>query len=413
VLAAIAALFLIRPGVPGEVTFLAGPEGSTEYIYGMRYAAFLRRAGVSVDLVATDGTTENLRRLRSEPGATVAFLPSGAEGLPGLKDATEGVVSLGAVYLKPLWLFLRSGTGVSTLEDLDSLRVAAGTPGSDTWGILRLIAAEGELAFRVEAIPEGRRGADSLRAALVDGRLDGVFVAGAAASPLVGGLLRAPGLEPVAFPRVDALVLRNPNIVAVRIPEGAVDLRENVPDRDLELVAVNVNLAARDDLQPAVVDLLLDAARRIHRERTLISAAGSFPRATGVTLPLDERAERYYEEGPSPLRRFLPFWLATLVDRFLLLVVTVFTALFALLNVLPKLLSLPFRVSSARAYRGLEALEREAAAGTLSRAELLAGIDEIDARTADMRVSPMDRAAFLELRQYLHDMRERTRAPGE
>ena len=413
VLATIAAVFVLRPGVPDQVTFLTGPAESTEHVYGVQYAAFLRQAGLRVDLVTTEGSSENLRRLGSEAGPTVAFLPSGVEQLPYAREAADKVASLGAVYLKPLWLFLRAGTGASTLEDLDSLRVAAGSPESDTWGILRLVASEGRLDFQFESVQADRLSADSLRAALVDGRLDGVFVAGAAASPLVGGLLRAPGLEPAAFPRVDALVLRNPNFVAVRMPEGAVDLWENVPDRDLELIAANMNLAVRDDLPPALVDLLLDAAQRIHRERTLVSAAGTFPRPTGVTLPLDERAERYYTEGPSPLRRFLPFWLATLVDRFLLLAVTFFTALFALFSVLPKLLSLPFRVSSARSYRRLEALEREAAAGTLSREELLAGIDDVDARTAALRISPLDRVAFLELRQYLHDMRERTRAPGE
>ena len=405
--ALLVALFLIRPGVPRQVTLLAGPEGSTEHEYGLRYASFLRDAGVRANLEATDGSLENLRRLAASGDATIAFLPSGVEEVLDVPEDERGLVSLGTIYLDPLWLFMRPEAAVSELEQLDGLRIVAGQPGSDTWGLLTLVVRAARLTGRIEPIPAGSVDADSLRVALREGRVDGVFVAGTPETPGIDALLHSPELVPVALRRTEAIVLRAPSLERVRIPAGAIDLVRDIPPGDLDLVAANVNLVAREGVSPAVVDLLMDAARRIHRERTLLSPAGTFPRATGVTLPLDERAERNYTEGPSPLRRIFPFWLATLLDRFLVVIVTALTAAFALLSVLPKLLKAPFALAAIRAYGRLEAVEKKAAEPGADRKELLTDLAAIDESTAGMRVPAGDRTAYLELRQYLHDMRER------
>jgi len=407
--ALLAALFLIRPGVPRQVTLFTGPEGSPEHTYGLRYAAYLRDAGVRTDVVETDGSWENLERLEENRGAAIAFLPSGIEN--ALDDSTEQVdlVSLGSIYLEPLWLFMRPEAAVSEIAELEGLRVVAGEPESDTWGILTFVLQSARLTGRIEPIPVSSLDRDSLRAAFREGRIDGAFIAGTPETPLIDRLLHTPELEPVAMRRTEAIVLRAPSLSQVRIPAGAIDLAADIPSEDLELVATNVNLVARDGISAAVVDLVMDAARRIHRERTLLSPAGTFPRTTGVTLPLDRRAERNYTEGPSPLRLIFPFWLATLLDRFLIVIVTALTAAFALLNVLPKLLKIPFALASLRAYGQLEALEKRAAAPGADRKKLLADLAAIDEATARMRVPAGDRTAFLELRQYLHDMRERLR----
>ena len=411
--ALLGAVFLIRPGVPRQVTLFAGPEGSTEHTYGLRYAGYLRDEGVRTDVVQTDGSLENVRRLREHDGAAIAFLPSGIESALDDSTAQADLVSLGSIYLEPLWLFMRPDVAISEFAELEGLKVVAGQPGSDTWGILTFVLQSARLAGRIEPIPASSLDRDSLRAAFREGRIDGAFIAGTPETPLIDRLLHSPELEPVAMQRTEAIVLRAPSLSQVRIPAGAIDLLADIPSEDLALVATNVNLVARDGISAAVVDLVMDAARRIHRERTLLSPAGTFPRTTGVTLPLDGRAERNYTEGPSPLRLIFPFWLATLLDRFLIVIVTAFTAAFALLNVLPKLLKVPFALASIRAYGQLEAVEKKAAEPGADMEDLLADLAAIDEATARMRVPAGDRTAFLELRQYLHDMRERTRARDE
>lgn len=407
--ALLAAVFLIRPGVPREVTLLTGPEGSTEHEYGLRYADYLRDAGVRTNVVATSGTLENLRRTLEAGDATIAFLPAGAENVLEIPEEELDLVSLGSIYLEPLWLFMRPEAAVTSIEQLDGLRVVTGQPGTDSWGILTLMVRAASLTGRIEPVPAASLDIDTLRAAFLDGRIDGLFIAGTPETPLIGTLLHSPLVVAVALRRTEAIVLRAPSLERVRIPAGAVDLARDIPPEDLELVAANVNLVAREDVSPAVVDLLMDAARRIHRERSLLSSAGAFPRPAGVTLPLEGRAERNYTEGPSPLRLVFPFWLATLLDRFLVLIVTALTAAFALLNVLPKLLKLPFTLASIRAYGRLEAVEKRAAEPGVDRDDLLADLHAIDESTAGMRVPAGDRTAYLELRQYLHDMRERIR----
>jgi|SRR5208283_5496490 len=74
-------------------------------------------------------------------------------------------------------------------------------------------------------------------------------------------------------------------------------------------------LAAREGLHPALVDLLVDAAHEIHGEQGFFQEAGEFPGMTKVDLRVSTVAERHKRFGPSFLYRYLPFWMATMAER--------------------------------------------------------------------------------------------------
>ncbi len=97
-------------------------------------------------------------------------------------------------------------------------------------------------------------------------------------------------------------------------------------------------LVAREDLHPALVNLLLDAAREIHGGQGYFEAAGEFPGTTQVDLPVSSDADRHRRFGPSLLHRYLPFWIATVVERTIILVVPLLVVLIPLLNFLPQFL---------------------------------------------------------------------------
>ena len=95
-----------NPFPPRTLTLATGPPGSAFAEFGARYREVLRRSGVDVRLVQTQGGVENLGRLRDpHSGVSVAFVESGLTS----PDRSPDLVSLGAVSVEPLWLFFRAG----------------------------------------------------------------------------------------------------------------------------------------------------------------------------------------------------------------------------------------------------------------------------------------------------------------
>jgi hypothetical protein len=103
-----------------------------------------------------------------------------------------------------------------------------------------------------------------------------------------------------------------------------------------------------DGLHPAITYLLLEAAKEIHGGPGMLNKPGEFPNTRQLDLPLAPEANRYYQSGPPFLQRYFPFWLATLIDRILVLVLPALAVLLPLMRVAPALYR--WRVGS-RIYR--------------------------------------------------------------
>ena len=79
---------------------------------------------------------------------------------------------------------------------------------------------------------------------------------------------------------------------------------------------------------------------------------------------------------------------------------------FGLFKLLPNQMQARFKLQSQRFYKRLAELEKAAAEGE-DRAAVLGRLDAIDRESAAIGVPRPCLTLFLELRQYLHDMRER------
>jgi hypothetical protein len=85
--------------------------------------------------------------------------------------------------------------------------------------------------------------------------------------------------------------------------------------------------------------------------------AGTFPNAQTVEFPLAAEAARFYRGGPPLLQRTLPFWLANLIDRMWVALVSIIVVLIPLSRVVPPLYE--FRIRS-RVWASLPASRRHA-----------------------------------------------------
>ena len=372
------ALHFASPAPPRELTMSSGPPGSSFDRNAERYRTILARSGVTLHVVRSQGAVQNLARLLDRHShVDIAFVQS---GLPASGD-TSDLVSLGSMFYEPLTIFYRSPRPLERLSALESHRIAIGPEGSGTRILaLALLQANG-------IAPQGSTRLLSLqdaaaKDALLKGQVDAIFLGGDSASTAtMRELLHTPGIRLFDFKQANAYVRRFPYLDKIVIPAGAFDLGENLPPADTNMLVPTVELVAHSSLHPALTDLLIEAAYGVHSRASLLQSAGQFPNQAAPLFPLSTEAARYYKSGNKMLTyRFLPFWLASLFNRLVLVLVPVIVVLIPGLKYLPELYGWRINRRIHRRYGELMALERKAL-GPLSndeRAALLERLEHIE-----------------------------------
>ena len=201
----------------------------------------------------------------------------------------------------------------------------------------------------------------------------------------------------------------------VQLSPGSLDLGDNTPASPLTIVAPTVELIARPDLHPALSDMLIEAAREVHGRATLIQNAGEFPAPLEHEYRLSDDAVRYYKSGKTFAYKHLPFWLASLVDRTVIMLVPIVVLLIPGLKIVPWLYNWRLRGRVYRRYGELMALEREAFAQTTpeQRADLLKRLDEIEERVITGKLPGSIAGEVYVLREHIGFVRDRlNRAAG-
>lgn len=409
-----AVLHFVRPAAPKVVTISTGPEGSSFQRAAERYAKAFERNGVKLRLRPSAGSLENLRRLADPAGdVDVGFVQVGVrlpEAKPG--ERRRELATLGTISRQPLWIAVR-GAAPAQLSALAGRRLVVGAEGSGT----RVVATALLKAYGVE--PGGATALldlddDLVGTALERGEIDAAFLMGDSASPrVIRAIIQRPGINVVELSQLDALLRRNHELDRIVIPMGAFDLARNVPPSDVTLLGVSVELVARGDLHPALSDLLLETMRDVHGRPGLLQKAGEFPAAREHELPLSADARRYYESGKRWLYRTLPFWAASLADRFLMVLVPLLLLLVPVFRLLPSLYRWRVGLRISSVYSALLELERDILDhGPEDRAALGARLDAIERRADALKLPVAFAGQFYVLREHIGFVRRRLARAG-
>jgi TRAP-type uncharacterized transport system substrate-binding protein len=391
----VVAYIVLDPAPPKRTVLATGPEQSATAEFGKRYASELRRYGIEVVLRTTRGSLENLQLLRDETQhVDFAFVQGGAsEAVRAVDEDRTGVplVSLGSMFYEPVWLFYREAAAkklpqatLSELAQLRGWRVNLGATGSGMPGLMgKLLGANG-----VEPDELKRSFLDVTPAvvALLGGELDALAFASAPESPMAQMLLQTPGVKLLEFVQAQAYSRRLPFLSPVTLPRGVADLARDVPTHDVALIAPTTSLLAREGMHPALVQLFAQAAGKIHGAPGWISGSGHFPTPQSTEFPLAREADRYYRSGAPLLQRYLPFWLANLVDRMWVVLFSIIAVLIPLSRIVPPLYRFRVRSRVFRWYRHLRQIEARIDSGGADAAGLLAELDRLEAKTAEVTV---------------------------
>jgi TRAP transporter TAXI family solute receptor len=394
----------IQPAPPAALVMATGSIEGAYHHHAQRYRDILARKGFDLQLRPTDGSVENLALLDAE-GVDVAFVQGGL----GDPQQSPRLVALGGVYHEPLWVFHRLPNDTGRLSDLRGKRVAIGPEGSGTRPLaLQLLRANGLGPGQVQLSGlSGAAAAEALRA----GRVDAVMIIAAPQAAYIGALLRDPALRLMSFVQADAYTKRFLFLSKSVLPRGSIDLVRDLPRQDIVLVSPTAQLVAREGLHPTLQTLLLQAATEVHGGPGLFQAAGEFPSGLQQDFPLSSEAARYHRGGLPFLQRFLPLWLAILVERLWVMALPLVAVAIPLSRIIPPLYNWRIRRRILKLYGELRLLEHDIRTNfDPSRAlEYETKIDalEVSARTRPIPLGFTDQVYLL--RQHINLARETLR----
>jgi TRAP-type uncharacterized transport system substrate-binding protein len=398
-----------HPLPPQRVVMAAGGQQGSYARVVQRYAQQLEKQGITVERRFADTPEETLRQLLQPTRADAATEPPsfgfahGIYAVPGMP-----LQALAVVGREPVWLFSKSN-GPAALGDVVGRRVSAGTAASSTQLAARqMLAYAGLQAEDVQFVPMASMVAVN---ALVDGKIDLVFQAAGEDAQSIQLLLKQNNIQLLGYDQAGALSAKDTRLQPMLLPQGAIELRGNVPPRDLTLMSLQTHLLVRPDMHPALQRALLAAAADIHSETSFLQRQGEFPTTRNTEFALSPVALNYSLGNRPWLESLLPYGVAQAASLLLFAVLPILACTALLLTWIPRLFD--WRISSALNYfyGELKFLEREmdrvATNNPIGLKNLLEQIDKIERQVVLLELPDRFSERWYTLREHLAAARER------
>ncbi|MEJ2214678.1 MAG: TAXI family TRAP transporter solute-binding subunit [Gammaproteobacteria bacterium] len=403
VLLTVAAFYIayqfVDPAPPREVTITTGSPDGAYYNFALKYKELLARHDFKLVVQESHGSVENVNRLLSE-AAHVGFVQGGT----ARRSDQVPLQTLGSLYYEPLWVFFRKDLDIRYLNELGGLKIFIGEQGSGTRSLVERLLSENEILDKVELVDELQGSYDS---SFNDAKVDVVFLVASPESSAVSSLLDNDEVELLSFERAEAYQRRLRFLSYVDIPRGMINLRNDIPAQPIRLLAATANLVVHEDLHPAIQDLLLQAADEVHGDGGWFESTGEFPNAAFAEYPLSKEAKRFYEYGPPLLQRFLPFRLASLIDRLKVMILPLVVLMLPLMKIMPPIYTWRMRSKIYRWYQSLEKIDLANAKPEPDIAALRSQLDEIEQEVIHVHVPLSFASQLYDLHQHIELVKRR------
>ena len=397
IVAGVLAFVFLNSAPPTTLTMASGPPGSAFRLVAEQYRKILAREGVTLKIVDSQGSRDNLGQLAdAKARVDVGFVVGGET----VTSEVPRLVSLGSVSYQPLMIFYR-GKPKTLLSEFKGRRLDVGLEGSGS-------SALSQRLFEVNGIHPGdgtqighAPSEDSVKA-LLDGRIDALFaMSDSTPTATMRQLLRDENIHLFDFVQAEGYAHRITFLNRLVLPRGAIDFGEDIPAQDVALIAPTVELIARDSLHPALSDLLLEAAREVHGRAGLYKKSGEFPAPLEHDFAISADASRYYASGRGFFYRTFPFWIASLIERILAIVVPMTIILVPGIKIAPAVFRWRTESRIYRWYAVLQHIDRDSHEGPLNQA----GFDALLHRLGHMETAVMKLAVPPAYGDVLYDLR--------
>lgn len=401
----------VNPAPPKVLAFSAGAKSGGYYAFATRYQQALKKHGITLHIIESKGSMQNLERLRAKevfetPSGKLpvmaAFVQSGTNTDADLEAGQ--LESLASVGNEPIWVFHRLNREVTRLADLKGQRVGVDVAGSGTqFAALKLLEKAGITAQNSTLVQ--KPGSDVLQA-MAEGTADAVLLVASPASDVVKSAFERQ-FKLVSFDQADGFVRNFAWLRKVVVPRGALDLATDLPAQDVTLIAATANLAVHADLHPSLAFLLMDVAAEVHAAPSIAQSLREFPSQVALTLAQSEESKRYFASGRPFLQRYLPFWLANWVERILTSFVPVLLVALPLIKAVPAFTAWREKAHVSRIYLALKKLEDRFNQGACSAPETRQQLAQLDAELVRLEAQSSHLSELFNAREQIETMRKR------
>ncbi|WP_233837413.1 TAXI family TRAP transporter solute-binding subunit [Paraburkholderia sp. ZP32-5] len=375
---------VLQPAFQRTIVITTGADNGIYRGFADRYAPLLKREGIKLDIRSSSGSVENYERLTDPNSAyEVGFIQSGTTN----PQETDNLQTIAAVSYEPIWVFYRGDATIDRLSQLRGKRISLGVPGSGLLNVSQVLLGYSGITSQNSTLLQ--MDANAAYQGLESGRVDAAFFIGRPDADMQRTLLTS-NLKLMSFAQADALVQKFPSLSKIVLPRASTSVADDLPPHDVTLLAATALLVSRDTLHPALAYLLLDAARTVHGGEDYFTPLGTFPNLRTEEFPISDESIRYFKSGRPFLYRYLPFWLASLIERRFLILLPFMALLIGVLQALPRTLEARIKKRLVVWYREIKALEDEVwKTPHPTRAQIAQwndDIESIDANASQIRI---------------------------
>jgi len=388
----------VDPLPPRHLTIAAGPVESGYDHFARQYARMLARDGVELEVRNSTGAVEDLKLLRDAGSGVQAALTTFGVTEPSDADI---FYSLGGIFDSPIFIFYRNAEPITQFAQLRGKRLSIGKPGTALRSlVLQVLKAIDVFGSYINLLDLDN--ADAIDA-LIASKIDLAIVTSELDGRLLQSALANPSIKLMNIVQAEAIAKAVPGLKRLVLWRGLVSLSRDIPNTDIDLLALRNRVLVRKDLHPALQYLLLEAMREVHSAPGPFSRLGEFPAEQPNDLPLAPTARAFYRSGPTVWQRYMSFWLASLLNRIVFFVIPFVAMLIPVIGVAPRFYRWLYVRGIDRAHRALGKLERRLAQSTdRSRlGEYRARIAQIDSAVRLLKIPRAFQADLQRLRIHL------------
>lgn len=320
--------FFWMPLPPQKVIF--GVEAHTSaYRTAIRYRSALETMGIQVEF---EQFTQGQQALSWISNSNKSNVVSFASSLLSHRYANQPIEALATIGVQPLWI--ATTDNITHLSDLRGKRIAIGQASGPAHEAARILLEYARIKpDELMWVSGDLMGAVTK---LLRHEVDGLIVMDAPEAPLVRTLLTEPSISIMAYPYAGVITPHHPYMQTQVVPQGSIELRGNIPQKDMILLASRQELVISSRMHPSLQKALLDVAVSEHSIASFMQRDTEYPEFK-ASLPLSQTALDHANGERSWMQYAFPYWWGDLVRLIPLLVLPVLLLTTLLLHWFPRL----------------------------------------------------------------------------
>jgi TRAP transporter TAXI family solute receptor len=400
-------IWFLVPTPPKKIVMTTGAENGLYYRFGQQLAKELAKEKITLEVLPSAGSLENIERL-NQPNSKihVGILQGGV----GQVSENPNISALASVFDEQVWIFYRKTAfkePLTKITQLENKSLSIGLPGSGTrdLGLKLLELNQMDVKSEKPSIKLKEFTASQSLKALNANELDAVMLVSGPQAPIILEYLRSPHLSVMSFEQADAYTVRLPFLKKVTVPRGVINLAEDLPRKDISILAAPAAMVINEDIHPALITPLMRAMDTTISQLGLLQKENDYPSENGFAWPHDDDAKHFLKNGASFLHRHLPFWSVVWVERAIRIILPLLAILIPLFNFLPKLIAMGVDAKTSAVYKKLRILELAVTANPQKPWQEEWQL--LQKQALSMRVPKKYAVRVYELRMYLQMVRDR------